>query len=222
MNELTTAPPNKGNFLNKLFPFVIVIFLFKGFPQINNIIESFANNVGFNKLKLNKDTMYNLKKTIFIVKKVGPYLPEETITVLNNFMPTIDRISKIIVFLELISDYKPYEPIIAAKDINDENRLSKIVSVVKEEIPQDKVKKYAPILDIVTNIDKYKVLLELLTSFTNPHEGSNKIQMENMIDLIIPLIGGEDEKSKNKVKDMVQMMEVLKLLSSDEEKKDKK
>ena len=243
MNELVVKPDNKNRphhplpdlLNNRFILFVPIIFLLfnskkggeslgasKGVESLSTFISSF--------LEKNKDvfTLENINRKVNILKKVGPYMPEPTIEILNKVILNFEKISKGIALMEFISTNKSYEPIVAVKTVNQKDKINKIFKALEDEIPKDQARTIKPIMDIVVNFDKYKSMISMVASLANPSANSTP-KLEDMIDLVVPLLGGEEaaqgegegKKKSDQIKDMLQMFELLTMLNSSEKKEKK-
>ncbi|KGG80805.1 hypothetical protein Y919_04240 [Caloranaerobacter azorensis H53214] len=208
MNKLqinTQKQINIGPLNNKLLLFAALIFM----PKLINQKFSLQN--------LSKIYMFNnLDKKIHILKKIGPYLPEQMIGTLNIFIVNLEKINKIIGLYEFITIGKTFEPITPVTNITSKERINKIFQSLQEEIPDDKLLSIKPMLDLMMNIDKFKPIISTLTKISSANDKS-EINIDDMIDLIKPMLGDEEAKNIDKMKDMLQMMELLSVLNSSDE-----
>ncbi|SHH40603.1 hypothetical protein SAMN02745135_00696 [Caloranaerobacter azorensis DSM 13643] len=208
MNKLqinTQKQINIGPLNNKLLLFAALIFM----PKLINQKFSLQN--------LSKIYMFNnLDKKIHILKKIGPYLPEQMIGTLNIFIVNLEKINKIIGLYEFITIGKTFEPITPVTNITSKERINKIFQSLQEEIPDDKLLTIKPMLDLMMNIDKFKPIISTLTKISSANDKS-EINIDDMIDLIKPMLGDEEAKNIDKMKDMLQMMELLSVLNSSDE-----
>ncbi|QIB26390.1 hypothetical protein [Caloranaerobacter azorensis] len=208
MNKLqinTQKQINIGPLNNKLLLFAALIFM----PKLINQKFSLQN--------LSKIYMFNnLDKKIHILKKIGPYLPEQMIGTLNIFIVNLEKINKIIGLYEFITIGKTFEPITPVTNITSKERINKIFQSLQEEIPDDKLLTIKPMLDLMMNIDKFKPIISTLTKISSSNDKS-EINIDDMIDLIKPMLGDEEAKNIDKMKDMLQMIELLSVLNSSDE-----
>ncbi|MTI68830.1 MAG: hypothetical protein FH751_01065 [Firmicutes bacterium] len=212
MNEITkiSSPKiNKSPFNNNL--------LILGVLAIPILKNTFFKNKSIDRI-IGDVNIRSIQNKVEIVKKVGPYLPEQVVSTINTYMPMYEKISSIIGLMEILNSNKSFTPIKPVTNLNQNDKMNKIFTLVKDELPNDTLKSVKPLLDIVTNIDKYKVILDLLASFNDPNKKS--FNMENLIDVIVPLMGGADNKNAEKMQDMVKMMELVNILNSDDDKDD--
>ncbi|MTI65923.1 MAG: hypothetical protein FH753_04900 [Firmicutes bacterium] len=214
MNEITKISSPKMN--KSPFNYNLLIIGFLAIPILKN---TFFKNKSLDRI-ISDVNIRSIQNKVEIVKKVGPYLPEQVVSTINTYMPMYEKVSSIIGLMEILNSNKSFTPIKPVTNLNQNDKMNKIFTLVKDELPNDTLKSVKPLLDIVTNIDKYKVILDLLASFNDPNKKS--FDMENLIDIIVPLMGGADNKNAEKMQDMVKMMELVNILNSDDDKDDAK
>ncbi|MTI49838.1 MAG: hypothetical protein FH761_18560 [Firmicutes bacterium] len=228
----------QNNFIILLLP-LLLLFIekdsknspFKNILEpINNTIKSLDLNNTFKSLNLNNTfkslNLENISKTfdprtiapkIEVLKKVGPYLPENHIPTVNNLVLTFEKVNRIMSLVDFVSTSNSYEPIYSAEVTSNKERLANIINVLKDEIPDDKAKTIRPILDIVTNTDKVKSVVNVASSVLNPSKKS-QFSIEDIIELALPFLEGNKNFNKDKVKEVMGMVEMLKLLNDDDDK----
>ncbi|WP_069649167.1 hypothetical protein [Caloranaerobacter ferrireducens] len=208
MNKLQISTPKQINISplnNKLLLFAALIFV----PRLINQGFSLQN-------LLKTSILNNLDKKIYILKKVGPYLPEQIVGTLNIFIINLEKINRIMGLYEFITKGKTFEPITPVTNITPKERINKIFLSLQEEIPDDKLPTIKPMLDLMVNIDKFKPIISTLSKITSANDKS-EIKIDDMIDIIKPMLGDEEAKNIDKMKDMFQMMELLNVLNSNDE-----
>lgn len=208
MNKLQISTPKQINISplnNKLLLFAALIFvprlINQGIPIQNLLRTSILNN---------------LDKKIHILKKVGPYLPEQIVGILNIFIVNLEKINRIMGLFEFVTIGKTFEPITPVTNITPKERINKIFQSLQEEIPDDKLPTIKPMLDLMVNIDKFKPIISTLSKISSANDKS-EIKIDDMIELIKPMLGDEEAKNIDKMKDMFQMMELLNVLNSSDE-----
>ncbi|EOD01647.1 hypothetical protein [Caldisalinibacter kiritimatiensis] len=224
MNELTvstsntTAPAMNLKPLNNILPFFAMFIVIKNMPNINTFVADISSNIKLNNFKLDNISPEKVEKSLTVVKKIGPYLPEPTINVLNNVIPTLEKVSKIITLVNLVSTNKTFTPIKPVNKSDSNIPVNEIVDILKDEMPKDTMNKIGPFIDIAVNFDKYKPILQVLSNLNSADGDTNKNQIDTLIDAVIPILSDKNNKNNEKMKDMVQMVEMLKLISNDEGK----
>lgn len=157
------------------------------------------------------DPIYT-KEKIRIMGKIGPYLPEKYIGLVNQSMLNTERILKINELLGFLNEgNKPYiDGAIAVSNTKD--RINKIVKIVQKETSNSNNKEIGIIMDLVVNMDKYKKMLVALNTLMN-----NDNPMEHpdqLINMMLPIFG-EDENNGDKIKELSKIMEIVKVLNND-------
>lgn len=152
------------------------------------------------------------KEKIRIVKEIGPYFPEEVLPALNKSLIITEKIVKLhetIEFMKLPEDNYITEsiPVNSSKQ-----RLSYIVNTIRKEVPKQEVQDLGMVMEVILNIDKYKMILNILNSILSNPDMLN--DPTKMVTLIEPFMEGKDNKEKEKLKDMIKMLEIMKSLDN--------
>lgn len=222
MNEIISVPSTeiKYNPLNNnLLPLLLLVPLLKG-PLLNDIssqnsinLEGISSTISstINSLNLN-----NIRKGVDILIKAGPYLPEPMINIMNSMVPYYEKINRIIKFVDFMTSNNSISPIQPVSSLNNREKVRRIITIVEEEIINGKLDNFKPIIDLITNIDKYTAVIKMLSVINDPSNNSEN-QMENIVNVMTTLMGGTDEKNGKKMKDMMQMIELMKILNSSDE-----
>ena len=166
---------------------------------------------------INLNIPYTAEK-VRIMKKIGPYFPEEFLPVLNKSLVITEKIVKLYETIEFIQipDANYIKEVIPVE--NNKDRLSYILNTIQKEVSREEIKNMGMAMDIILNIDKYKKMFNVLHSLmANPDtlNDPNKI-----FSLIEPFIQGKDEKEKEKLKDMAKMFEIMKTLDTPKKSKE--
>jgi len=227
MNELTITPdtPSKPNLLdNKLIMLLPLLFVFKGLVQNNEISLSSISpqiNIDLNSLR-ELLTLDNLNSKISTLKKVGPFLPEPTISTLNKALLTYEKVSRIVELVEFLNTNKSFNPISPVKTTGSKDMINQVFMAIEDDLPDDKLKIVKPAIDIITNFDKYVGMINMVSSLLSNTNGKSESKVEDLMDIAKPLLGGDEDKSNDKMKDMMQMVEILNILSAPGKKDDQK
>lgn len=227
MNELPVeyskeiSNHKKPSLLDNKFLILIPIFLLltsktkSGSPikGMSDSVSEFINSLTFDKIaKLINPR--KIQSNVDTIKKIGPYLPETYVDPLNSIILTFEKVNRAMSLMEFISSSRPYDPIIPVATEGNKDRINKILNVVKEELPEERSKDVKPMIELVTNIDKIKGASSVITSFLDPSKKSTG-SLDDLIDLILPLLG-KYNIDKSKIKEMLGMMEMLKVLNEDD------
>ena len=158
------------------------------------------------------------KEKIRITKKIGPYFPEEVLPALNKSLIITEKIVKLqetIDFMKLPEDNYIKEAIVVD---NPKQRLSYIMNTIRKEVPKQEVQDMGIIMEVILNVDRYKKILNILNSILSNPDILN--DPKQMVILIEPFMEGKTKEEKEKLKDMINMLEIMKSL--DEPQKENK
>lgn len=192
---------------NKLL--IIILFLVTRNNQGNgefslNTVENFIRNIEV-------DNKYTMAK-VNMVKKVGPYFPSDYIPIINKSISFTEKFIKISEAMDFIKeDDKIYISEYISVD-NNKERISKVISTIQSESPNSELSKTGTVIDLIINLDKYKKMFGVLNSvMSNPDSLNDPSQLLN---LAIPLLGGDNPENNEKIKEMSKMLEIVKLINS--------
>ena len=191
---------------------LIILLIILRSSRINEFggLKSFSDYL--RSLKIEPD--YTLEK-IKLLKKIGPYFPEEYIPTINRSILLTERIIKI---NELVSfmKYDEYQYIKSPIPIKDnKERISKILNIVQREVSKSENNNFGMVMDLIVNMDKYKNLLSMLNSVKSNEERLK--DPSQLLNIFGPIIGIDINKDKDKLKDINRMMEIIKTLNSKKE-----
>lgn len=115
------------------------------------------------------DSQYTLEK-IDILKKVGPYFPEEYIPLINKSISIAEGFLKFNQLIDLL-EHKDNDYITETIHVKTEKeRLSKIIGTVQKEAGEFENNNYGMVMDLIVNMDKYKSMFNNLDSIINKPE----------------------------------------------------
>lgn len=195
---------------NRLLVFIFLLMIGKshdGELGSLNTLSSFINNMEF-------DSRYTSEK-IKILKKVGIYFPEHYIPLINKSILFTERLIKVNELVDFMkTDEYQYikEPIPVD---NNKERLNKIVNTIQREVPSPEVNNLGTIMDLIINMDRYKKMFSMLTSVMNSQDGLK--DPSQLIGMIAPILGGDNQKNNDKLKEMNKMMDIMKVLNTPKE-----
>jgi hypothetical protein len=170
-------------------------------------LNTFGNFI--NTMELNPK--YTVEK-INIVKKIGPYLPEDYIPLINKsilFTEKLIKINELVNFMQKEEYQYVGKPITV---VNNKERLSKIIGTIQKEIPKSDLNNVGTVMDLIVNMDKYKTMFTMLNTVMSNQDGLK--DTNSLMNLIAPLLGSENKMDNDKVKEMTKMMEIFKVLST--------
>lgn len=167
----------------------------------------------------------NVSEKMDIIKKIGPYMPENIIEPLNTVIFFVEKATTIIGLMEIITTNKSYTPIVAYNNLSSKDRLNGILSTVKDEANDERLNALKPAIDVALNFDRYKSLIDMVSGLGNMNNrvekaaspppkieipvqsNSNKpVQIEDMVNMFKPLLGNDE----NKINQLNSMVNVLK------------
>lgn len=166
---------------------------------------------------LDIDSKYTAEK-IKLIKKVGPYFPEEYIPSINKAIMLTERIVKIYDVIEFMN-IKETQYIKKSIPVeNNKARLDYIANTIKKEYSEEEIKNMGPIVEMVLNINKHTKMMNMLSYVMSTPDNLN--DPNNMLKLMGTLMQGTDENEGKKMQDMTKMLDILKTL--DKPRKPKK
>jgi hypothetical protein len=150
------------------------------------------------------------KDKIKIMKKIGPYFPEEYIEPINKAISITEQIVVLHTAMEFLGEPKT-NYIQASMPVTDNReRISHIMNTIKNEVSKEEIKDMGLVLDIIFNMDKYKSLFSILNTFMSDPNSLN--EPEKFLKLAENFLEGKSDEEKKKMREMMKMLEVLKTL----------
>lgn len=217
MNDLEKVPSKsilpfnkKQNIVLYLAVFLVVKNVFLKDRNLYDIVHSF-NLKSRSNFNLSKINMHEVRRKVDILLKTAPYLPETVIHSLNKIVPTYEKINRVVGLLEFLNNNASISSITPSVNLSSTDKIKSVLSVVNEEFPNNSFKSITPIIDIVLNFDKYKGLLEVFTTLSDPN--SSELNLENIINAVAPIFG----ENNDKFKDILPMIELFQALSTSED-----
>lgn len=184
---------------------IIMLFIFMGKKNNDNKV------FGINTMEL--DHQYSMEK-IKMVKKIGPYFPENYLPIINKSISFANKFIKINDAMNFVQN-NDESYILEHIPMDKKERTNKIISTIQNEplnFKKGQRGQIGQILDLVLNMDKYEKMFGVLNKLmTNPNSLNDPSQL---INLIGPLMGSEMEDNSSKIKEMSKMMELMKLLDT--------
>lgn len=173
--------------------------------SINSFISNIANSL----------TIEDINHSVETLEKIGPYLPEPYVDKVNSFVFNFEKINKVNELATFLTKEKPKSSNVSTQSFSSKERFNKILLTLKDDIPEEKIKNIRPIIDVVANFDKYKSMIQMISTVNNPSEKSED-KMDNMINMVMPLLS-QNEESADKMKDMLQIFKTIATSNSSEE-----
>ncbi len=229
LNEIVAIPSNqnlteKSNLhINKLIFLLPLILLISNSTRDSTRKKNDIFSLGSDFLA--SVDIKNVNEKMDIIKKIGPYMPENIIEPLNTVIFFVEKATTIIGLMEIITTNKSYIPIVAYNNLSSKDRLNGILSTVKDEANDERLNALKPAIDVALNFDRYKSLIDMVSGLGNLNNrvekaaspppkieipvqsNSNKpVQIEDMVNMFKPLLGNDE----NKINQLNSMVNVLK------------
>lgn len=178
----------------------------KGLVNINEYI----NNMEI-------DPKYTEDK-IHLARKLAPLMPAEYINPINRSIYITENLVKI---MEL-KDYMSHETRIvqtAHVPIEDNReRITKIVSVIQEEVPKSNMNNLGSVLELISNIDKYKRMFDLFNTFMKSQSAGK--DTANLAKMVGPMMKGKTTAEGEGSLDIEKIMNIISVLNKPKDKVD--
>lgn len=124
----------------------------------------------------------------------------------------IVRILDLVEFLNTPEENYSIEPVHVS---DNKERISKIMATIQQEAPKSRVNNYGMVMDLLVNMDKYKIMLETFSSLmSNP----DMLKDSKGIMKIMETFMQNSSIDNAKLKEMSQMMQIIKALDSPKRK----
>lgn len=155
------------------------------------------------------DVKYTEEK-IHLAKKITPLMPLEYIDPIIRSIYITESLVKI----KELKDYtntniSTIQTVhIPVKD--NKERISKIVSIIKEEMPNSNMNHIGTVLELVVNLDKYKKMFELLNTITKNQNLKN--DKDKLLNLVEPLMKNKGS-SEGEALDIERLINIISLLN---------
>lgn len=219
LNEIVAIPSSqsiteKSNIhINKLIFLLPLLLLISnssyGFTRRNNSALDLRTDF------LASIDMKSLNEKLEILMKLGPYMPQNVVVPMNSILFFIEKATKVISLMELITTNKSYRPIIALDNLTNRDRINGILTTIKDEIADERINNIKPIIDIVLNFDKYKALINMISSLNSVNNKADGIQ-KPLLNAELPAPAQSKDNKINQIDDIVNVMKPL--LGNDEKK----
>lgn len=187
---------------------ILLLLLLNKDNDVQNPLHSVKEYV--NGIKINYK--YTSDK-IRIVKKIRPYLPSEYSDSVNRSIAVTEKLIKLLEAKDYIQSIDSMDiDKITEIEMEPKDKMLKIVHIIQEEVQNSKMDNLGFALDLVGNIDNYKNMFSLLTTFMKDKKSLN--EPNNIMKLMESFLGGNNPKDKEKLKELSKMMELLKVLDT--------
>lgn len=186
---------------------ILFLFLYMIIENKNRFLLPSTNR----SLQLKIDIKHTREK-VKLIKKIGPYFPEEHLPSINRAIGITEKIIRLYEVMEFmqINEFNYIEKSIAIE--NNRERLNYIANVIEKEFSKDQIKEMGKTVDIILKIDKFNKMMNMMNLLMENQDRLN--DKDSMLKLIEQFAPAKDEKERKKIKDMMKMLDVLKALDS--------
>lgn len=193
-----------------------VLFLTSGY--VINTVKDFSQNIGIDSLNLdsfNIDKINSMRTKINTAIKIAPYLPENIITTINKYIPMYNSFNRIYSVVEFAQNNASIDLIQPTMTLNTQEKIDNILGIIKEDYPNSALNGIKPVVEIFSNMDKYKTVLNGIKSMTSGTSAPPDT-LSSLIDIAGPILGF-DIGNLGKMKEMVEMFQLISKVNSSEE-----
>lgn len=176
----------------------------KGLVDINQYINN-----------LQIEPKYTEEK-IKLARKIAPLMPSQYIQPINRSIYITENLVKI---MELNDYMSNRSSVVQAAHIpieDNRERISRIVSVIQEEVPKSNMQNIGTVLELITNIDRYKKMFELLNTFMK-NQNLTK-DADKLVKMVEPMMKGKNSTEGEGSLDIEKIMNIMSLLNKSKEK----
>ncbi|WP_066504861.1 hypothetical protein [Abyssisolibacter fermentans] len=215
-NSYNTSPINTlfaPLFATPILGYALLFFASK--HVVNNIKGLSLNNLNLNSLNLNTDSINSLRNKLDTALKIVPYLPENMISTVNKYIPIYNKLNKMYSLIEFAQNNSSLSEIKSVSNLSKQDKVSNILTVIKEDYPDSAINGISPFIEIFSNMDKYKTVLDGIKNMGNI-DNAPEDTIKSIIDIAGPLLG-VDVANLGKIKEMVQMFQLLNVVNSPDE-----
>lgn len=152
------------------------------------------------------------------LRKAGPYFPEDAASILNKSILVTEKIIKIHETVDFIKTNNDFSPIKTVETKNDKEKINNILSIAKEEFPDNRLNDMGFIIDLFLNSEKYLNLLNIFGSLMAQSKSSK--DLSSLSNNLKPMIDNLNEEDKTKIEEAMKMLEIIDILNNPS--KDKK
>ncbi|NLY77534.1 MAG: hypothetical protein GX080_05535 [Tissierellia bacterium] len=166
---------------------------------------------------LKLDTKHSREK-IKLIKKVGPYFPEEYLHCINKAIGVTEKIIRLYDAMEYLSikESNYIKRTIPVK--NNKERLNYIVDVIEKEFTREQIKELGKAVDMVLKIDRLNKMMNMMSIIMESPENLN--DKESLLRIMEQFSQGKSQEEKKKIKDMMRMLDIIKALDSPQKPKE--
>ena len=178
----------------------------KGLVNINEYI----NNIEI-------DSQYTEDK-IHLARKLAPLMPSEYIEPINRSINITENLIKIMELKDYMDSANSYVYTAHVPIEDNRERMTKILSVLQEEIPKSNSKNLGSLLELIVNIDKYKKMFDLFNVFMKS-QNTNK-NTDSLAKLVGPMMKDKSSFEGEGSLDIEKIMNIISILNKPKDKVD--
>lgn len=162
----------------------------------------------------------NTTEKIKMIKKIGPYFPEEYIPSVNKAIIITEKIVKLYEAINFIQEKNNLYITESVPVKNHKERLSYIANTIQKDFTKEEIMRLGNVADFILQMDRFNKMMNMLNYLTsNPDLLKDT---DNMFKLFEPLFQGKDEKEMKKIKEMSKMLNILKAIDMPKNKEKEK
>lgn len=191
---------------NELVLIILLIVLNKKADK-----KSLKSSQNKSSLDNNTNIPYTMEK-ISVMKKIGPYFPEDYHPIINKSIILAEKIIRTYGVIDFIQKQETnyIEQGITVKD--NKERFAYISNVIHKEINRGNLKDMGILMESILNIEKYKNISSILIPIlSDPQALDDPDKIFNLMEVFME---GKTEKEKEKIKEMAKILEIMKTLDS--------
>lgn len=156
------------------------------------------------------------KDKIRLAKRITPLLPLGYIAPVNQSINITENLMKIMELKDYLNrDIDSIE--LASIPVEDnKERINKIVTIIKEEVPKSKESNLGSLLETIIKIDKYVKMFELMNNLMNNQNLSK--DTDKLIKMIEPMVKNKEATDKEGNIDIEKIISIMNALNKAKEK----
>lgn len=160
------------------------------------------------------------EEKITLARKIAPLMPVEYINPINrsiSITESLMRIMELRAYMNTSTTSAQMSPIPIE---NNKERISKIISVIQEEVPRSNMNNIGPVLELIVNMDKYKRMFDIFNTLMK-NQNINK-DADKLIKMVEPMMKSNNPAGGDGTLDIEKIMNVMNLLNKNKDKSDHK
>lgn len=176
----------------------------KGLVNINEYI----NNIEI-------DPKYTEDK-IQLARKLAPLMPLEYVSPINRSIFITENLVRIMELKDYMSHQSRTVQTAHIPIEDNRERMTRIVSVIQEEVPKSNTKNLGSILELIVNIDKYKKMFDIFNTVMNSQGGGK--DTANLAKMVGPMMKGKATSEGEGSLDIEKIMNIISVLNKPKDK----